>query len=68
MEAKEKATEIIRKFYTQKGDIKYPNIDITWWVAQSCAKTAVLLIINAIDPESDKIEYWQEVLKEIDNV
>lgn len=79
MEAKQQAKAIVNDFYQPLGMVKQfekSNSKQMWEFAQSCARTTVLLIINAnptqgliIKPDyRTAIEYWQEVLKEIDNV
>ena len=76
MEAKEKAEELINKFVALDNDI---FCSVNYPYSKQCAKIAVNEIIkaNPIQPlsfmlESEAIdaaiEYWNEVLKEIDNI
>jgi hypothetical protein len=79
MTPKEKANELVDKFYqrfpltmdviTRKGDLswEYDN----WEQAKQCALIAVDEILDAIEQIFETFEerkYWEEVKKEIENL
>jgi hypothetical protein len=75
MEAKEKAKELVNKFYS-KVDEERLLVNKYWSNAKFCALIAVDEIINVCLPSSEyggvitdaTIEYWQEVKQEINKL
>ena len=64
---KEKAYEIYKKFYNVDGQDF--NNTISSKIAKQCAKLHISLILeNEILKPSNNIEYYQEVLKEIEKL
>ena len=64
---KEKAYNIFKKFYNVDG--QGFNNTISSSIAKQCAKLHISLILeNEIIKPSNNIEYYQEVLKEIEKL
>jgi len=64
---KEKAYNIFKKFYNVDGQGFNNTISST--IAKQCAKLHINLILeNEIIKPSNNIEYYQEVLKEIEKL
>jgi len=64
---KEKAYNIFKKFYNVDG--QGFNNTISSSIAKQCAKLHISLILeNEIIKSSNNIEYYQEVLKEIEKL
>jgi hypothetical protein len=68
MEAKEKADELIRKYYT--WGINKEGQTLSWLESKQCALIAVDEILSIIDEEEQyrAYKYWQEVKREIENL
>jgi len=64
---KEKAYEIYKKFYNVDGQDFHNTMSSK--IAKQCAKLHISLILeNEILKPSNNIEYYQEVLKEIEKL
>jgi hypothetical protein len=70
--AKEKAEELIRKYYT--WGINKEGQTLSWLEAKQCALIAIDEILNLMIKEfkwdvkhNGNIEYWEEVKTEIEN-
>jgi len=64
---KEKAYNIFKKFYNVDGQVF--NNTISSSIAKQCAKLHISLILeNEIIKPSNNIEYYQEVLNEIEKL
>ena len=69
MTPKEKAKELVRKYYT--WGINKEGQTLSWAESKECALIAIDEVINAIDwhdfeTPNKEIEYYQEVKKEIE--
>jgi hypothetical protein len=69
MTPKEKAEELVNKFYS-KVDEERLLVNKYWSNAKFCALIAVDEIINSINPFGMFLgkDYWQEVKQEIENL
>ena len=68
METKEKADELIRKYYT--WGINKEGQTLSWLESKQCALIAVDEILSIIDEEEQyrAYKYCQEVKREIENL
>ena len=68
MTAKEKAEELVRKYYT--FGLNNPAQSFSWYECQECALIAVDEIIKSINPFGMFLgkDYWEEVKKEIEKL
>jgi len=67
MEAKEKAEELIRKYYT--FGIQKEGQTLSWFESKKCALILVDEILKAIPVFTDLTPiYWQQVKTEIENL
>jgi len=65
MNEKEKAEELVRKYYT--FGINKEGQTLSWLESKQCALICVDEILNAVTTIADKkYDYWQEVKKQIE--
>ncbi len=66
MEPKDKAEELVNKFYEIENNSDY--FGVNWKIAKQCALIAVDEIINECGDRClfSKCDYWQEVKQEIE--
>lgn len=74
MTPKEKAEELVKKFYEFNHRVKWDNDNDEWthdyYLAKECALIAVdeILIITSESYDIDHINWWQEVKQEIEKL
>lgn len=66
MTPKEKAEELVRKYYT--FGIRKEGQTLSWYECKQCALIAVDETINADLSDTYESDYWQQVKKEIENL
>ena len=64
MMPKEKAKELVRKYYT--FGLNNPAQSFSWYECKECALIAVNEILNVIHTNMED-KYWEEVKQEIEN-
>lgn len=74
MKPKEKAQELVEKFWTEVEDNDYQTRKMSFEQAKQCALIAVEQILNddwyipSFDEMMERMKYWEQVKNEINNL